>query len=127
MWNSVVVQTALEMRFRRALVCVACTIVLAILSSVCLRVVYSSQKKSLLNNVVKGGLQQNRPLTVPNQEVGQVAKTELDGMKVTKTELSETELDDSAKNQVEQTRTPRVFNPDVDLTVLRDTSFGKVG
>ena len=64
---------------------------------------------------------------VLDQEVGEVAETELDGMEVTKTALSETELDDSAKNQVEQTRTPRLFNPEVDLTVLRNTSFGKVG
>ena len=117
------------MRRRRALVFVACTIVFAILSSMYLRVAYSSQKMSLLNNGVKGrfGWEQSRPPTVPNQEVDEVAETELNGVEVTKTALSETELDDSAKNQAEQTRTPRLFSPDVDLTVLRNTSFGNVG
>ena len=49
------------------------------------------------------------------------------GVELAMIALSETELNESAKNQVGQTRTPWPYNPDMDLTVLRDTSFGKVG
>ena len=114
------------MKLKRAIVFVA-IIVLVIPIFLFLRIVNSNQNLPSLNNVPPIGWEQIRQHAVLDQEVGKVAETELDGMEVTEIALSETELDDSAKNQVEQTRTPRQFNPDVDLTVLRDTSFGEAG
>lgn len=111
------------MKLRRAFV--AAIILLAILSLITLQIVTSSQEKLLLRNVVSSTFKwQHNQLQVVGNKEAEVAETELDETEVAKTdhELDETELD-STKSK--QTRKP--FNPDMDLTLLRDASFGKAG
>ena len=101
---------------------VVLAVLLATVSILTLQIVGSS--RAVPRNVTRGrsAIEWTQLQEVPDQEVDEEDKTELNEMEATEITLSETELD-FTKSQ--QTRKP--FNPDVDLTILRDVSFDKVG